>query len=99
MNVDSLLETEVTRQLLKYAAGRQIFCPVCSSVLDWASTVIFNGHVTCCDCFREITDRALSDVPHDEAVSKLASYDIDCARSMYLSDDNRLSYGINLLCE
>lgn len=30
-------------QLLKYAAGQKIFCPVCGDVLDWHTTVSFTG--------------------------------------------------------
>jgi hypothetical protein len=34
------LHEQATNQLLKYAAGKQMFCPMCNKVLDWKTTAI-----------------------------------------------------------
>lgn len=36
----SFIEEELQGQLLKYAAGRQMFCANCESLLDWKTTTI-----------------------------------------------------------
>ena len=40
MTFTSFIEEEMQGQLLKYAAGRQIFCPNCDGLLDWRTTAI-----------------------------------------------------------
>ena len=37
------MQTTITRNLLKYAAGRSIFCPLCQEVLDCKRTVILEA--------------------------------------------------------
>jgi hypothetical protein len=54
-----MMRKTVDRNLLKYAAGRTMFCPIngCGKILDWKTTVLVEredgSHVgTCCaDCF------------------------------------------------
>jgi hypothetical protein len=52
------MRTEVTRNLLKYAAGRKnaagrkMFCD-CGKFMDWRDTIILKGLITCCDCFEK----------------------------------------------
>ena len=38
----SPLQRTVTRNLLKHAAGRAIFCPSCQTIMDWKRTVIYD---------------------------------------------------------
>lgn len=63
------LQGQVNRNLLKYAAGRAIFCPECHAILDCRSCVIghhdvFNREcVICCSCWDKRPDKAaFSDV-------------------------------------
>ena len=35
-------EKTVNKQLLLHAAGKYIFCPVCSTVLDWTTVIIIS---------------------------------------------------------
>ncbi len=52
-----MLEKIMTQNLLKYAAGRQIFCQTCRTVLDWRETVLLerqNGStaaIVCSSCY------------------------------------------------
>ena len=39
-----LIKQETERELLKFAAGRAIFCPACRNVMDWRETVIATVH-------------------------------------------------------
>lgn len=56
------LRANAQRRLLKYAAGQQIECPLCSTILDWRRTVIIElGHntkVCCASCWDDIKQRA-----------------------------------------
>ena len=51
----SPMQKTVTRNLLKYAAGRAIFCPLCGAIMDQSRTVIITaGQVTkvlCAPCW------------------------------------------------
>lgn len=54
----SILENETKINLLKYAAGQQIFCSVCERILDWKETCVVSfaktgrGSAILCDyCF------------------------------------------------
>lgn len=63
-----MLHKTVNRNLLKYAAGRAIFCPGCSAIMDWKRTVIVEfpkGQtvVRCCKCWDETLKVILKDVP------------------------------------
>ena len=52
----NMMEREITRNLLKYAAGHSIFCNKCNRVLDWKATALIEAKqndktvasVTCC---------------------------------------------------
>lgn len=57
---DTLNKT-INSQLLKYAAGQQIFCPVCKEILDWKTIVIVEAYkgdkltgkaIICNKCFK-----------------------------------------------
>ncbi len=37
--------------LLKYAAGQNIFCPYCETIMDYKTTVIFGSKACCTKCF------------------------------------------------
>lgn len=54
--IDSMMRDTVNRNLLKYAAGRVMFCPYCNTVLDCRTTVIVSTtdgkeSVLCARCF------------------------------------------------
>ena len=38
--VDPFLRNQIEAQLLKYAAGQNITCPACGSIMDWKRTAI-----------------------------------------------------------
>ena len=42
--VESIIKTPVESNLLKYSAGRAIFCPNCQGVMDWRRTVVATIH-------------------------------------------------------
>ena len=42
--LDSFMLREVTKNLLKYAAGQAITCPTCGSIMDWKRTCIIEVH-------------------------------------------------------
>ena len=53
-----MLETIMKRNLLKYAAGRQITCPSCGAILDYRTVVLAESpsgqqHINCAGCFRK----------------------------------------------
>ena len=56
-NLDSYLQLTVARNLVKYAAGRAMFCPKCETVLDAPTTVYADdgdgGHtlILCATCW------------------------------------------------
>lgn len=56
------MESTVTRNLLKHAAGQTMFCPVCEVVLDWRRTAIVsigpNERACCTPCL----DRAKAEL-------------------------------------
>lgn len=39
-NIENFMQKEANRQLLKYAAGRAVFCPNCSAIMDYRRTVV-----------------------------------------------------------
>lgn len=57
---DKALVNQLNRELLKYAAGKQIFCRQCKVVLDWKTTVIVDiekgpqkhSVIVCNKCFK-----------------------------------------------
>lgn len=36
----NLITKEINKNLLKWAAGQQMFCPSCDRILDWKTTAI-----------------------------------------------------------
>lgn len=59
LNVKEIIKDKV----LKNAASQNIFCPKCSKVLDWKTTVTFTADLPsgitvdmtmCLDCYKEI---------------------------------------------
>lgn len=60
--IDSLMQETIHRNLLKYAAGRAIFCPHCDTILDCRSTVVATRdtreYVMCARCWDSKVDQA-----------------------------------------
>jgi len=56
------MRAELTRQLLKSAAGRKIFCD-CGKALNWSDTVILTpkhgAAISCCQCWIDGSNQAL----------------------------------------
>jgi RNase P subunit RPR2 len=58
--LEDYLRTKMLKETLKYAAGQQIFCRGCSTILDWKTTVVINAKndkgsslvIICTDCFK-----------------------------------------------
>lgn len=38
--IDGLIRTPIESNLLRFAAGHNIFCPACGDVMDWRKTTI-----------------------------------------------------------
>lgn len=67
MSLDAMMQRTLNRNLLKYAAGRAIFCPICGNVMDQKRTVIITaGEVTktmCGQCWdSEVKPKIRADV-------------------------------------
>lgn len=60
-DVTEMFKDQMNGELLKYAAGHYIFCPVCGDLLDWKTVVIIEVYkgsdykgqqVACTKCFK-----------------------------------------------
>lgn len=86
MNPDTLLSPmhrTIKRNLLKYAAGRAIFCPICETIMDWKKTVLITfpsggTRTSCTSCFDKEMAKAKAEFPRrdepgawDKALARL----------------------------
>lgn len=60
--IDSLMQSTVNRNLVKWAAGHVLTCPCCDKILDCRSTVVASRNtgaqlVICASCWDEKTER------------------------------------------
>lgn len=65
------LEDKARNELLKWAAGKQIFCQKCQNILDWKTTVLIEATSTatqqkatvimCSNCYSHLNAQALKD--------------------------------------
>lgn len=79
--IENTLQTHVNRNLLKYAAGRVMFCPSCDKCLDCRSTVnvtvLHKGEVhssttlcaACYDARKPVLDAALAKASPDVGIT------------------------------
>jgi len=55
-DVLDFLAIHAEHQILKYAAGKQMFCPICNGILDYKKTVVITGtddkpFIICSGCY------------------------------------------------
>lgn len=104
----SAMRDEMTGQLLRYAAGQHICCPVCDTILDWHTTCIVGHAVTCESCFMVACDRVVQRRvgEYDTAENRvlvardlLESLDLTSAHNWHVDDDGFISRGVQILSD
>jgi hypothetical protein len=88
----------VNGNLLRYCAGRQIFCPRCERVLDWTTTVQCGRVIVCDTCFR-ILGQGIIDREGAETMGKaLADADMLSAHNWHIVN-GKLERGAQILTD
>ena len=103
--VEDFLKTQITGNLLRHAAGRQIFCRHCQGILDWQRTVILeirgkqsgktHGTIIICDaCYDAKSENLASAATAGEAKAK-EPLEVEITDGRDFTDDNhRVEYHI-----
>jgi hypothetical protein len=92
------METTLAGNLLRYAAGRAIFCPKCGAVMDWQRTIICGGITTCEECWREVCQRILDERGADNFACILGKADVTSAHNWHI-ENGKLVKGAQLITD
>lgn len=93
-----LMREKATYNLLRWATGRQIFCPVCDSILDWSTTTICGGLVLCDTCYADNLQRIVDKYGADETLAILDRADVTSAHNWHVVD-GRVELGSQLITD
>jgi hypothetical protein len=57
---DDYMRSTVSREFFRGMVGRQMFCPICQTCLDYRRAVLFNNHVVCSTCYAGTRERVVA---------------------------------------
>lgn len=88
-NFDDYMRTTITRNFFKAAVGRQMFCPICQTILDYRRAVLFNDHVICATCYGTTREK----VAAQKGADYVEALERDMARELNFIDGRNFAKG------